>query len=334
MTNKVTYRLLALIFAIVILLSAVSCNYTAVPDRPAHTSGTVQTLDEHLSDKNTEGETDKATEGQTSENPSDIVYEVPALTLPAFTPPKYNNSEYCNINDGVPYFTENQVVTDAYEYYSELDNLGRCGTAVACLGKELMPTDQRGSISSVSPSGWCTSTDKDGNSIRIYERSHLLGWQLTGENANKKNLITGTYDLNGVMQTFEDMITAYIKETNNHVMYRVTPIFEGDNLLSSGVLMEAYSVEDNGEGICFNIYIFNTQPDYDIDYKTGAFKLSENSILNQVTYVINKRNSKYHKPTCNGVSDMSEANKILYFGTKEELLAEYPNAKPCGTCKP
>lgn len=190
--------------------------------------------------------------------------------------PEYDGRPWVYVNDGQPFFTTEEITANSYESYGDLDSLGRCTVCIASIGKDLMPTEKRGSISSVKPTGWkqaqyeCIST-KD-----LYNRCHLIGWQLTGENANKKNLITGTRYLNiDGMVDFENMTADYIKETNNHVMYRVTPIFEGNNLLASGVLMEAYSVEDQGEAICFCVYCYNVQPGVVLDYATGESHLAE-----------------------------------------------------------
>ena len=203
---------------------------------------------------------------------------------------------------------------------------------VACLGQDLMPTGNRGSISHIRPTGWQTYQSADGENNNFYERSHLIGFQLSGEDANRSNLISGTYILNGVMQYYEDMVANYIKTTGNHVLYRVTPIFDGDNLLASGVHMEAYSVEDNGSTISFNIYVYNVQTDYDIDYATGEFELSEDALIANATFVINKRNKKFHEVDCSSVLDMKESNKEYTTKTYEELIAE--GYSPCGSCKP
>ncbi len=184
--------------------------------------------------------------------------------------PEYSNSPYIALNNNVPYFEDSDMITKSYEKYSELDSLGRCGVAISSVGKDLMPTEKRGSISSVKPTGWKTVKYDNVDGKYLYNRCHLIGYQLTGENANKKNLVTCTRYLNVEgMLPFENMVTDYIKETNNHVLYRVTPVFVNDNLLISGVIIEAKSVEDNGEGILFNVYAYNVQPGIEIDYKTG-----------------------------------------------------------------
>lgn len=183
----------------------------------------------------------------------------------------YSGSAYCEINGNVPAFGDDELVTDAFENYSDLDSLGRCGVAYANICKEIMPTEERGAIGMVKPSGWHTVkyNDRiDGN--YLYNRCHLIGYQLAGENANEKNLITGTRYLNVTgMLPFENEVADYVESTGNHVLYRVTPIFDGDNLVASGVQMEAESVEDKGAGVSFNVYVYNVQPGVLIDYATG-----------------------------------------------------------------
>lgn len=185
--------------------------------------------------------------------------------------PEYSGKAYCEVNDNVPYFSDDELVTEAFENYSELDSLGRCGVAYANICKELMPTKERGEIGMVKPSGWHTvkySDRIDGN--YLYNRCHLIAYQLAGENANEKNLITGTRYLNVTgMLPFENEVADYVESTGNHVLYRVTPVFDGDNLVASGVLMEAESVDDKGAGVCFNVYVYNVQPGVVIDYATG-----------------------------------------------------------------
>lgn len=194
--------------------------------------------------------------------------------------PKYTESAYVEINHNKPSFNESDYTTTHFETYSELDNLGRCGVAYANICKEIMPSEneERESISQVKPSGWQTAKYTgivDGN--YLYNRCHLIGYQLSNENANEKNLITGTRYMNVTgMLPFENLVDDYIEENeNSHVLYRVTPIFEGNNLIASGVHMEAYSVEDNGKGICFNVYVYNVQPGIVIDYATGNSSLAE-----------------------------------------------------------
>lgn len=188
--------------------------------------------------------------------------------------PQFDDEPYIVINDNIPVFSDKEFTESSFEYYSELDALGRCGYAFACLGLDLMPTEERGSIGQIKPSGWQTVKYDFIDCKYLYNRCHLIGYQLAGENANEKNLITGTRYLNiEGMLPFENMVNDYIKETGNHVLYRVTPVFYEDELVARGVQMEAWSVEDAGDGICYNVYVYNAQPGIEIDYKTGISDL-------------------------------------------------------------
>ena len=183
---------------------------------------------------------------------------------------EFSGEPYVVINNNIPFFTEDDITDVSYEMYGEMDYLERCTVAEACIGEDIMPFEERGAIGHVKPSGWHTVKYNCVDGRYLYNRCHLIGYQLTGENANRENLITGTRYMNVEgMLPFENMVADYVKETGNHVMYRVTPLFEGENLLASGVVMEALSVEDNGEGICFNVYCYNAQPGIVIDYATG-----------------------------------------------------------------
>ena len=174
------------------------------------------------------------------------------------------------MNDNIPFFTKANLPTESFEYYSDLDELGRCGVACANVGRDIMPTEDRGDIGQIKPSGWQTVKYDNVDGKYLYNRCHLVGYQLSGENANEKNLITGTRYLNVQgMLPFENMIADYVKETGNHVLYRVAPIFDDDDLLAYGVLMEGWSVEDEGDGICFNVFVYNVQPDIVINYEIG-----------------------------------------------------------------
>ena len=191
--------------------------------------------------------------------------------------PEYTKDKYVIINENKPNFTEEDLKRDSFEEYSNLDLLGRCGVAFANISKDLMPTEERESIGMIKPSGWHTVKYDIVDGKYLYNRCHLVGYQLTGENANEKNLITCTRETNtGVMLEYENKVAEYIKKTNNHVLYRVTPIYKDTNLVASGIQMEALSVEDNGKGIKFNIYVYNVQDGIEIDYKTGESKLIEN----------------------------------------------------------
>lgn len=187
--------------------------------------------------------------------------------------PLYNGEPYVVIDNNEPSFSE--LVKDSFELYSDLDFLGRCGVAYASIGPDLMPSEKRGSIGSVKPSGWHTVKYDIVDGKYLYNRCHLIGYQLTGQNANPNNLITCTRETNSkTMLEFENKVASYIKETGNHVMYRVTPKFYGDNLVASGIEMEAKSVEDNGAGLKFHVYVYNVETGIDIDYKTGESSLS------------------------------------------------------------
>lgn len=190
--------------------------------------------------------------------------------------PEYSGNNYVYIDNNVPNFNDSEKKNYSYEEYSELDYLGRCGKAVASIGIDLMPTKERESIGSVKPSGWHTVKYDFIDGKYLYNRCHLIGYQLTGENANSKNLITCTRQMNtkGMLE-FENRVTNYIKKTKNHVLYRVTPIFYDDNLVASGVQMEALSIEDDGKGISFNVFVYNVQDNVEIDYKTGESKLKD-----------------------------------------------------------
>ena len=184
--------------------------------------------------------------------------------------PEFTDAAYVAVNGNVPFFMPEEITDESYEYYSDLDDLGRCGVTMACIGVDIMPTEDRGEIGSVKPSGWQSVKYDCVEGKYLYNRCHLIGFQLAGENANKKNLITGTRYLNiEGMLPFENLVADYVKETENHVMYRVTPLFDGDNLVAHGVLMEGWSVEDEGEGVCFCVYAYNAQPGIVIDYATG-----------------------------------------------------------------
>ncbi len=253
--------------------------------------------------------------------------------------PDYSGSAYVAVNDNVPYFTDEELTTTSYEFYSELDSLGRCGVVYACVGKEIMPTEERGSIGQVKPTGWNTVKYDivDGN--YLYNRCHLIGYQLTGENANKKNLITGTRSMNvDGMLPFENMVADYVTETGNHVMYRVTPIFDGDNLVANGVLMEAKSVEDDGEGILFNVFVYNVQEGIVINYATGDSSLEEVEATksptetNKNTYILNTNTKKFHYSGCSSTEDINAAYYDTYTGDREVLIDRGYDA--CKRCNP
>ena len=288
-------------------------------------------------------------------------------TLSATAIPAYTGEATVILNDNKPYFTETEYTTEAFERYSDLDSLGRCGVAYANVCEEIMPTEERGAIGMIRPSGWHTIKYDCVDGKYLYNRCHLIGYQLSGENANEKNLITGTRYLNvNSMLPYEDQVADYVHATDNHVLYRVTPIFDGDNLLADGVLMEAYSVEDAGEGICFCVFAYNVQPGIGIDYATGdnwaegsgTYQSTAASVMVEtpapqpetdttvqtspessapqetqgITYVLNTNTMKFHYPTCSSVDDMKEKNKEIYTGSREEVINM--GYVPCKRCNP
>ena len=303
-----------------------------------------------------------AQNAQSAESTQNTVADPKAL-------PQYSGTPYTEVNGNQPSFSEADKSRGAFEEYSELDSLGRCGVAFARIGTDTMPTEKRGAIGSVKPSGWHTVRYNgvvEGN--YLYNRCHLIGYQLAGENANTKNLITGTRYLNTQgMLPFEDKVAEYVKATGNHVLYRVTPIFEGEDLVADGVQMEAWSLEDAGVGVCFNVYCYNVQPGTQINYVTGDSQLTENAEAiasaagsagdtsgdaaggegaasnteatqdapsdgTQGTYVLNTKSMKFHKPECSSVSTIKDVNKQDYSGARQDLIDE--GYSPCGECKP
>jgi len=256
--------------------------------------------------------------------------------------PEFSDSAYVELNDNQPEFSdEEKQDTQSFETYSELDSLGRCGVAFACIGQDLMPTEDRESISQVKPTGWQTVKYDFVDGKYLYNRCHLIGFQLTGENANEKNLITGTRYMNVEgMLPFENMVADYIKETDNHVLYRVTPVFENQELVARGVQMEAWSVEDKGDGICYNVYVYNNQPGVAIDYATGkseemgeeSSQQGESSQATEGDYILNISSRKFHLPDCPSVDKIKEKNKEEYHGSREDLIEQ--GYEPCQSCHP
>lgn len=248
----------------------------------------------------------------------------------------WDGQPYTAVNGNVPGFSEKDLTTASFESYSELDSLGRCGTAFACLGQDLMPRGERGDISGIHPTGWHSVQYDFIDGKNLYNRCHLIGWQLSGEDANRKNLITGTRYMNVEgMLPFENMVADYIKETGCHVLYRVTPVFQGSNLVADGVLMEAMSVEDQGESISFCVFVPNVQPGVAIDYSDGSSRPadSQSSPENEeAVYIINTNTRRFHLPSCSSVKEMKESNRENFTGSREELIEE--GYIPCGKCRP
>lgn len=254
--------------------------------------------------------------------------------------PEYNGSPYIEIHDSVPEFDSKDMNKKSFESYSNLDDLNRPQVAYANVSKDLMPTTKRGSIGTVKPVGWHTIRYKGIDGKYLYNRCHLIGYQLTGENANRKNLMTGTRYLNvESMLPFENEVAQYIKKTNHHVLYRVTPIYEGDNLIADGVQIEAYSVEDKGQGISFNVFCYNVQPGITINYKTGDSSRSKENIIKEykanedtTSYILNVNTHKFHKPTCSSIRMMKAENKIESHDSRDNLIQQ--GYTPCKNCNP
>lgn len=243
--------------------------------------------------------------------------------------PAYSGEAYVELNDNVPSFSKKDMTTKAFEKYSELDDLGRCGTAYANVCRETMPTEERGNIGMIKPSGWHTVKYDNVDGKYLYNRCHLIGYQLTAENANEKNLITGTRYLNiEGMLPFENMVADYIDETDNHVLYRVTPIFKGNNLLASGVQMEAYSVEDKGKGVSFNVYCYNVQPGIEINYSDGTSRLADGTIasitLNYSKYALTVGQSK---TLVASTSPESAAKNVTWYSSNSKVATVSKNGK-------
>lgn len=250
--------------------------------------------------------------------------------------PEYTGSAYTVLNDNIPDFPEEDFTEESFETYSDMDSLGRCGVAYANIGEDLMPTTKRGSIGQVKPSGWHTVKYDSVDGKYLYNRCHLIGYQLTAENANEKNLITGTRYLNTEgMLPFENMVADYIKETGNHVLYRVTPLFDGNNLVATGVQMEAESVEDKGDGILYNVFCYNIQPGITIDYKSGDSSENEDMPVQTEAasvseFVLNTSSKKFHKPSCSSISKIKQENKEVYKGSRDALISQgYDSCKKC-----
>ena len=251
--------------------------------------------------------------------------------------PEYSGDPYVVVNNNVPFFSEEDLEAEVFESYGDLDSLGRCTVAYSMVGTETMPTEERGNIGQVKPTGWHAVKYDNVDGKYLYNRCHLIGYQLTAENANVKNLITGTRYLNVQgMLPFENLTADYIKETGNHVLYRVIPVFEGDNLVASGVLMEGESVEDDGEAIQFCVYVYNVQPGIIIDYATGDSRLDDGTGGSfqsaRKTYVLNTNSKTFHKPDCGSVGKIKDSNKQTFVGTREEAIKN--GYSPCKSCNP
>ena len=266
--------------------------------------------------------------------------------------PDYTGEPYAVMNGGMPYFDTEEVTPVPYERYYPLDGLGRCTQADAVVGPETAASGQRGEIWMIKPAGWHSDRYASVDGEALYNRCHLIAHYLSDEDANERNLVTGTRYMNTLgMNASENMVGDYVKETGNHVRYRVTPVYQGDELLCRGLLVEAYSIEDKGEEICFCIYTYNVQPGFVIDYATGDnFSESGEEKLGaagetrpsyekylteedvEETYVLNTKSKKFHLPECEGAQSISEQNRETYTGSRNALVEQ--GYKPCGSCNP
>lgn len=374
-SNKLSY-FLTLLLCLCMLVGCGSGAATQVmlKAEDSETESYVETVQTESAENDPGDETEiqAAAQVQSDDSKQKVVHTGTASAFNAADVPAYSGKPYTAVNNNEPYFTSDNLTTEAFENYSELDALGRCGVAYANVCLETMPTEKRGSISEVKPTGWHSVKYDNVDGKSLYNRCHLIGYQLTAENANQQNLITGTRYLNvDGMLPFENMVADYVKETDNHVLYRVTPIFTGDNLVADGVLMEGYSVEDEGDGICFCVYAYNVQPGITIDYATGDSWLSSekgnsdsssggNSTVSQsaadksgtqqaavqtesvketsapvstgTEYILNTNTKKFHYPSCSSVKQMKASNKKEYTGSRDDLIAQ--GYDPCKKCNP
>lgn len=373
--NKLSY-FLTLLLCLCMLVGCGSGAATQVmlKAEDSETESYVETVQTESAENDPGDETEiqAAAQVQSDDSKQKVVHTGTASAFNAADVPAYSGKPYTAVNNNEPYFTSDDLTTEAFENYSELDALGRCGAAYANVCLETMPTEKRGSISEVKPTGWHSVKYDNVDGKSLYNRCHLIGYQLTAENANKQNLITGTRYLNvDGMLPFENMVADYVKETDNHVLYRVTPIFTGDNLVADGILMEGYSVEDEGDGICFCVYAYNIHPGITIDYATGDSWLSSesgnsdssssgNSAVSQsaadksgtqqaavqtesvketsvpvstgTEYILNTNTKKFHYPSCSSVKQMKASNKKEYTGSRDDLIAQ--GYDPCKKCNP
>lgn len=311
--KKITLQALCLLFLLT------GCNPSQEAETPAASARQAENTDVSVVRQTEESSDAKASAEEKSE------YSIRTV-------PEFSGKPFVTLHQNKPSFSEEDYTTQAFESYQQQDELGRCGCAYACVGTETMPTENRGSIGMIKPSGWKTVRYDLIDGKYLYNRCHLIGYQLTAENANEKNLITGTRYLNVEgMLPFENMVADYIKETNNHVLYRVTPIFHERELVARGVEMEAFSVEDRGSGICFHIYAYNVQPDIVIDYATGDSHMTvEGNDKVERDYVLNTNRKTFHLPDCPSVSSIKEKNKTRQTTTAKQLKQK--GYKPCGNC--
>lgn len=329
---KRSKKIIALIAAAIMTLTAAGCSETGSPGGNGYYTPDGSGTQNQLTPDGSETQTPVTPDG--SQNGSDAG-SGNYISLSEI--PEYSGNPYIEINGNIPDFPAEDYVEEPFEFYSELDSLGRCVQAYANICTDIMPYEERGSIGSVKPTGWQTSKYEFVDGKYLYNRCHLIAYMLTAENANKRNLITGTRYLNiEGMLPFENQVQRYVKTTANHVLYRVTPIYDGNNLVADGVLMEAESVEDNGAGVRFCVFCYNVQPGVEIDYATGENRAAGSGTAQNGAdvqmYILNKNSTKFHYPSCGSVANMSSSNKKSFTGTREELIAQ--GYEPCGSCRP
>lgn len=326
---RITRFFLAIVLSVSLSLPLVGCGSSGGQDEPQAAESVQELSNDSNEAAATQPEQEQAQEA--SQNASDGVENL-----------VYEGKPSVSVGDGIPSFTAEELSSKSFEHYSELDSLGRCGQCFALVGTETMPHEKRGSIGMVKPTGWHLSKYDFVEGKYLYNRCHLIGFQLTGENANECNLITGTRYLNTEgMLPYENEVADYVDETGNHVLYRVTPDFRGEELVARGVRIEAQSVEDDGAGVCFDVYCFNVQPKATIDYRTGDNKRSGSAASsssassedkNEHSYVLNTRSKVFHDPSCDSVDKMSQKNRSDVVDSRADLIDQ--GYKPCGRCNP
>lgn len=375
--RRLQTQIASALLSIAMLIGLAGCNENSVGAETQTSSSTSVAASESAQEaadgniiptEDEDAEKQAQSESEISPGIADTGVESASITLDDI--PAYSGQPYVVINNNIPFFTDADMTTESFENYSALDMLGRCGVAYSCVGQETMPTEKRGSIGMVKPSGWHTVKYNFVDGKYLYNRCHLIGYQLTAENANERNLITGTRSFNVVgMLPFENMTADYIKETNNHVLYRVTPMYRDTDLVATGVLMEAKSVEDNGDGVLFCVFCYNVEPGVTIDYATGdSYENGEvkaeatptptptvaptptptpepiatptpvpaadpaDPEPQGTTYILNTNTKKFHYPSCGSVKQMKDSNKQEYTGTRDEVIAK--GYVPCKKCNP
>ena len=315
-------KLLAL-FLCLLIMAGCARPYTAVDDELPPLTIPADFLESTVPSEETEPEADAQ----------------PQISQPPFIDPDTIaewDGEPCLIVDGnIPGFTQGDLTDDPYQFNSPLDGLGRCGFAVACIDRSLLCNGEREALASVTPSGWANREYDFIDGGYLYNRCHLLGFQLTGSQADERNLITGTryMNVNGMLP-YENKVADHVRKNDHHVLYRVTPRFRAEELVCRGVQMEAYCVEcGNDEPFMFHVFCYNVQPGVVIDYETGENTLVELLFgTEKHHYVLNTSSKKFHDPACENAQSISEKNREEVYCTREELI--YWQYAPCGVCRP